>query len=242
MVRRLPPAGSFEISIAMRPAFSALLLSLALCPAPAGLAEPASSSVVHPAPAPGWRDMLREYSRLSDGHTDCGARFPGFDPEMARLGEAFALTAYPANPDLGRRNFKRLALRLNLSTPTGGTRHKIFTPNKEPWPGYKGEVDSGGLAHFVFNTGTLPMPLFDHPVVRIVLKSPVSRGRVQPAAQVAVRIIRADAMDISVVEHDAAVRAALVSKIRKQFDAEHASEPMSDDEAKCLSDCLPYLT
>ena len=114
-------------------------------------------------------------------------------------------------------------------------------PNKEPWSGYSGEVDSDGLVHFLYNTGTLPMPLLDHPIVRIVLHSDVSRSRVRPAAECAARIIRAEGADISVVEYDAAVRAALLAKIRKSFDAGHRDEPMTDDEAKCLEECLPYM-
>lgn len=186
--------------------------------------------------------MLRTYEKFRDTNTDCTGKFPGFDPEMARLGEAFALTAYPNNNDLGRKNFRRLALRLNLSTPVGSTRFKIFTPNKEPWPGYKGRVDSSGLFHFVFYTGTLPMPIFDHPIVRVVLRSSVSHSRVQPAAEVASRVLRAGNYDLSVVEHDPAVRARLIGEIRKAYDAEHPEEKMSDDEADCLGKCLVFMT
>lgn len=233
----------------MRPALAALLLCSAL---PAALAGPAEKPTSAPAPAvarspaavprPGWRDMLRTYEKFRDTNTDCTGKFPGFDPEMARLGEAFALTAYPNNNDLGRKNFRRLALRLNLSTPVGSTRFKIFTPNKEPWPGYKGRVDSSGLFHFVFYTGTLPMPIFDHPIVRVVLRSSVSHSRVQPAAEVASRVLRAGNYDLSVVEHDPAVRARLIGEIRKAYDAEHPEEKMSDDEADCLGKCLVFMT
>lgn len=186
--------------------------------------------------AGGWRDMLRDYERMRDARTDCLARFPGFDPEMARLGEAFALTAYPDAPDIGRKNFRRLALRLRLSHPDDDRRLRIFTPNKEPWPGYKGEVDSGGLVHFLFNTGTLPLPLLDHPVVAVVRRHDVEYSRVKPVSQCAARVLRAEKADISIVEHDAAVRAKLVSKIRKTFDAENPDRPMTDEEARCLSE------
>lgn len=188
-----------------------------------------------------WRDMLRDYEKMRDAHTDCVKKFPGFDPEMARLGEAFATTAYPDNPDLGRKNFKRLVLRLNLAHPDDDRRAQIFTPNKEPWPGYKGEVDSDGLVHFLFNTGTLPLPLFDHPVVAVVRRHDVERARVKPIAQCGARVLRKEKADIAVVEHDAATRAALVSKIRKQFDAENPANPMTDEESRCLAGCLPFM-
>lgn len=188
-----------------------------------------------------WRDMLRDYEKMRDAHTDCRARFPGFDPEMARLGEAFALAAYPDALEIGRKNFRRLALRLHLAHPDSNRRVQIFVPNKEPWPGYKGEVDSDGMVHFLFNTGTLPLPLFDHPVVSVVRRHDVEYGRVKPIAQCGVRVLRAEKTDISVVEHDAAARASLVSKIRKTFDTENPGKPMSDEESRCLADCLPFM-
>jgi hypothetical protein len=210
-----------------------LFRTLLLCAAPAFLATSASAGE--------WRDMLRGYVKLCDEHTDCLKKFPGFDPEMARLGEAFATTAYPHAPDLGRKNFKRLALRLRLSHPDADRRAQIFIPNKEPWPGYKGEVDSDGLVHFLFNTGTLPLPLLDHPVVGVVRRHDVEYGRVKPIAQCGARVLRVEKADIAVIEHDAAARAALVSKIRKIFDAENPAKPMSDEESRCLADCLPFM-
>ncbi len=188
-----------------------------------------------------WRDMLRDYENMRDTHTDCLARFPGFDPDMARLGEAFARTAYPDAPDIGRKNFKRLALRLRLSHPDDSRRIRILTPNKAPWPGYTGEVDSGGLFHFLFNTGTLPLPLLDHPLVAVIRRHDVAYGRVKPISQCAARVLRAEKTDISLVEYDPASRAALVSKIRKTFDAENPAKPMNDDEAACLAECLPFM-
>ena len=209
----------------LRRVFVALLL----------LASPAANA------ADGWRDMLRDYLRLKSENRDCRTWFPGFDPEMARLGDAFARAAYPGHIETGRRNFRRLALRLNLSNPDDGERVKLLVPNKVPWPGYAGPVDSDGLVHFVFNTGTLPMPILSHPIVRLVLKSDVSHSRVRPAAAIAARVIRSEGADISVVEHDAATRAALIAKIRKAFDAEHPSDRMTDAEAGLLERCLPYM-
>jgi hypothetical protein len=216
----------------MRRLFRTLLLGAA--PALLVLATPFAS-------AGEWRDMLRDYEKMRDAHTDCLARFRGFDPEMARLGEAFALTAYPDAPEIGRKNFRRLALRLRLSTPDDARRIQIFVPNKEPWPGYKGKVDSDGLVHFLFNTGTLPLPLLDHPVVGVVRRHDVEYGRVKPIAQCGARVLRTEKADISVIEHDASARAALISKIRKIFDAENPAKPMSDEESRCLADCLPFM-
>lgn len=188
-----------------------------------------------------WRDMLRDYVKMRDAGTDCRAQFPGFDADMARLGEAFAKTAYPKHVETGRKNFKRLALKLRLTNPDADERVKLLVPNKTPWEGYQGPVDSDGLVHFVYNTGTLPMPILSHPIVRIVLRSDVSRNRVKPAAAIAARIIREEGADISLIENDAASREALLDKIRKAFDAENPDARMSDDERRCLAECLPYM-
>lgn len=194
------------------------------------------------APVYGWRDMFRDYLKLKDTRADYTGAFPGFDTEMARLGEAFARTAYPADPALGRRNFQRLVLKLGLTHPNAGRRLAFFTPNKSPWCGYAGEVDeSDGLAHFLFNTGTLPMPLFSHPIVDVVRSHDVARARVKPIAQCAARVIRLERADLRLVEQQAALRAALVTKIRAAFDRENPTARMSDEEARCLAGCLPYM-
>lgn len=218
------------------PACLALLLALPMATG----AAPEPVAVAAPAHA-GWRDMLRGYLRLRAERTDCSAKLPGLDPEMARLGEAFARTAYPANPELGRKNFLRLVRRLKLEHPDEDRRLEIFTPNKTPWPGYSGPVDSDGLAHFLFNSGTLPLPLFDHPIVPIVRRHDVDYDRVKPVSQCAARVLRRELADIADIEHDPAARASLMAKIRKAFDAENPGKPMTDEEARCLSACLPFM-
>ncbi len=194
------------------------------------------------APEAGWRDMFRDYLALRDRREDCLRAFPGFDPEMARLGEAFARRAYPDAPDTGRSNFRRLALKLELAHPGASRRAALFTPNKSPWTGYAGPVDeSDGMAHFLFNTGTLPLPLFAHPVTGVVRRHDVAYARVKPVAQCAARVLRRRSADMRVIEHDARARAALLAAIRAAFDAENPAARMSDEEARCLEACLPYM-
>ncbi len=220
-----------------------LALAALLAGAPANLpaAQPEQPAPKAAEPEAGWRDMLRAYIDLRDTRADCTARFPSVDPEVARLGVAFARTAYPKNHDLGCKNFLRLVLRLRLAHPDADRRAAIFTPNKAPWPGYAGPVDSDGLAHFLFNSGTLPLPLLDHPIVPIVRSHDVKYARVKPVSQCAARVLRREQADIGRIENDPVARAALVAKIRKAFDAENASSPMSDEEARCLAACLPYM-
>ena len=186
--------------------------------------------------------MYRDFLALRASGEDHTAEFKGFDPDMARLGEAFARRAYPENPALGRANFRRLALKLSLEHPNDGRRLAFFTPNKSPWPGYTGPVDEeDGLAHFLFNTGTLPMPLLSHPIVDAIRRHPVDRDRVKPIAQCAARVLRQEQADMRVIEHDPRARAELVTKIRQAFDAVNPGAPMSQAEAECLADCLPYM-
>lgn len=214
-----------------------LLCVALLCAATAVVAagEPA-------APAYGWRDMFREYLALRTAGRDCLEHFPGFDPEMARLGEAFARRAYPGNPEIGRSNFRRMALKLELAHPSASRREAIFTPNKSPWSGYAGPVDeSDGMAHFLFNTGTLPMPVLAHPVTGVVRRHDVRYARVKPVAQCAARVLRREVADMRVIEHDATARAALMARIRAAFDAENPDARMTDAEAACLEECLPYM-
>lgn len=226
-----------------RPALAALaaLVAAAVTLDAAPTTQPAAPLAKPAAPAAGWRDMLRAYLELRDARSDLSARFPGMDADMARLGAAFAATAYPENPDLGRKNFLRLVRRLRLEHPDKSRRLAFFTPNKTPWPGYSGPVDSDGLAHFLFNTGTLPMSLFDHPLVPVIRRHDVDRDRVKPVSQCAARVLRRELADMAAVERDASVREALVRKVRRAFDTENPGSPMSDEEARCLSACLPYM-
>lgn len=188
-----------------------------------------------------WRDVFREYERSRLAGESFAKEFPGFDAEMARMGAAFAAKAYPDNPELGRKNFRRLALRLRLSTPNDYARRMIFTPAEQPWPEYDGKTARSGLAHFLVNHGTLPMPLLNHPLFGVIRQHPIRRDRILPASACAARTLRLENADMMLIEHDAEARRALLKKIRAAFDAENPKEPLTDKEAECMEACLTYM-
>ena len=210
-----------------------------------------SGATVAPAPvsAAGWREMLREYERLRDASpaVDLTKEFPGVSTEMARLGEAFARTASPADLAFGRKNFRTLVHNLGMENPGAGDLRQFLHPNKSPWPGYTGPTD--GNFHILFNTGTLNLDPSDgsskmHPVKKIARRHLgffTTQSHVKALTQVLSATIRAEKADINVVPADAVKRAALLEAFKATWKARFPKQTLSGDDLRFAAALLPYV-
>ncbi|MDR3228315.1 MAG: hypothetical protein LBT53_02720 [Puniceicoccales bacterium] len=215
-----------------------------------GVAAPAAVFAAPPAAvaAPEWRDMLREELRLrqSAPTPEMQKAFHDVAPEMARLGEAFAKTAYPKNLPLGRKNFLSLVRNLGMRHPNAAELRQFLHPNKKPWDGYTGPSD--GNFHMLFNTGTLNLDTADgaskdHPARRLAkqhLSFWAGQSHVKALTQTLCATIRAEQADTAALCADTAKRAAFSAKFREAWAKRYSGKKLSDGDIAFAEAMLAY--
>jgi hypothetical protein len=178
---------------------------------------------------------------------DLSKEFPGISTKMAQLGEAFARTASPTNPALGRKNFRTLLRNLDMENPGTGDLRQFLHPNKQPWPGYTEPTD--GNFHILFNTGTLNLDPSDgssktHPVKKLARKHLgffTTQAHVKALTQVLSATIRAQKIDIATVSADAAKQTALQEAFKAAWKARFPKDSLSGDDLRFVTALLPYV-
>jgi hypothetical protein len=201
-----------------------------------------------PADAAEWRDMLREELRLRTAAPppESAVAFADFAPEMVRLGEAFAKTAYADNLPLGRKNFATLVRNLGMQHPSAAELRQFLNPNKKPWDGYEGPTD--GNCHMLFNSGTLNLSTADgsskdHPA-RALAKKHLSfwtkQERVKNIAKILTATIRAQKADTATLCADPEKRTAFLQKLRENWLEKFPKDTLSEGEVAFANGLLAF--
>jgi hypothetical protein len=199
-----------------------------------------------PAAAVGWREMFREQERLERDKPDLSETFPGLAPEMARLGEAFAKTAYAGNEALGRKNFTTLVKNLGMTHPAPANLRQFLHPNKKPWPEHTGPTD--GNFHMLFNTGTLNLDTADgstkdHPARALAgahLGFFTSGRHVKALAQTLSAAVRAEKADTAALLADPAARAAFMERFRAAWAKRFPKKKLSAGDMEFAAALLAF--
>jgi hypothetical protein len=200
-------------------------------------------------PALGWRDMFRELQVLNreNPHVLLAKEFPSLAPEMARLGAAFAKTAYPKDATaIGQKNFLTLVKNLGMEKPTAPDLLQFLEPNKKPWPEYVGPTR--GNFHMLFNTGTLNLDTSDgssktHPAAKLARKHLgffTSQSRVKTLTQFLSTSIRAQKIAISALAADDDARTTFLEHLKTAWLLRHPGKPLSANELRFLESMLPF--
>ena len=212
-------------------------------------ASAAATPALQPTPAFAWRDMFREFWKLREETptVDLSKEFPGLSVDMARLGEAFARTAYSADFALGRKNFHTLVRNLGMESPGTKDLCQFLHPNKKPWPEYTGPTD--GNFHMLFNTGTLNLDTSDgssktHPAKKLArehLGFFTSQMHVKALTQTLSVTVRAQKADTAAALSDDVKRATLLEAFKATWKAKFPKESLSGKDLRFVTAMLPYV-